>query len=167
MFKPRQHGFTLIELLITIAVVAIIISLAAPSFTAFTANQRVKTTAQDLLMAMMYARSEAIKRNGDVYVKSNSGDWHNGWAVMIADQSYASCSDGNADDVNCIKVYGAANGVTIRDSTDSFNYNRSGRSSVGVTLDVCDSAYKATTTKRTISIDTSGRPNITQNGKCS
>lgn len=164
--STAQRGFTLIELMVTLAVLAIVVTLAVPSFSSFMANQRVKTAAQDLFMAMMYARSEAIKRNGNVYIKSNSGDWHNGWAVMIVDQTYASCSDGNADDANCIKVYAAKSGVTVTDSADSFNYNRSGRSSANVTLNVCDSDNKATTIRRTIEIDPSGRPNIKQDGYC-
>jgi len=64
----RSAGFTLVELLIVIAVVAVILTLAAPSFRDFILVQRLKGTSAQLSTDFQYARSEAIARSRPVFV---------------------------------------------------------------------------------------------------
>ncbi|MGD9709073.1 MAG: GspH/FimT family pseudopilin, partial [Halothiobacillaceae bacterium] len=64
-FLPRQRherGFTLIELLVTIAVMAIIMGLAVPSFMSTMAGARLTAAANELLAAIQHTRSEALRR---------------------------------------------------------------------------------------------------------
>ncbi|MCH8531180.1 MAG: GspH/FimT family pseudopilin [Saccharospirillum sp.] len=71
-----QKGVTLIELMITLAVIAIIASLAAPSFQGVIENNRVASQANGLLSAAHFARSEAVKTGGDVTLTVNAdGSW--------------------------------------------------------------------------------------------
>ena len=87
----KQSGFTLIELLITIAIAAVLLTLAAPSFVDTIRRNRIATQANEILSALNLARSEAVKRSRDVTVcprQSTSstacggaGDWANGWVV--------------------------------------------------------------------------------------
>lgn len=65
--KP-ERGFTLVELMITIAVVAVLLALAAPSFYDFILVQRLKSTNAQLVTDMQFARSEASSRGVDVQV---------------------------------------------------------------------------------------------------
>lgn len=77
------RGFTLTELLITIAVLAIALSLAAPSFTQQIANYRVRSAAESIVGGLNYARGEAIRRNTAVsFTLDNSGP---GWTVAQVD----------------------------------------------------------------------------------
>ena len=81
----RDRGFTLIEALVVVALVAIMLGIAAPSFVTFTAGQRVKTASFDFYAALTFARSEAIKRRQTVTVAPASGsDWATGWTVSVA-----------------------------------------------------------------------------------
>ena len=81
----RQRGFTIIEILLVIVVIGVLLSIAAPSFVTFSSSQKVKTASFDLYAAMIFARSEAIKRKVNVTVKpTDDVDWKNGWTVAAA-----------------------------------------------------------------------------------
>lgn len=62
------RGFTLTELMITLAIVAIVLTAAVPSFQNFVLDNRLTTQANDLIADLTFARSEAVKRSGTVRV---------------------------------------------------------------------------------------------------
>lgn len=64
----RNNGFTLIELLISIALIAIIASVAAPSFTTLIATQRIKGFANELITDLSFAKMESAQKNQCVAV---------------------------------------------------------------------------------------------------
>ena len=66
--QTTSSGFTLIELMVTIAVLAIIVSIAAPNISTQLANQRVKSTAAILANALKEAKVESIIRRQNVTV---------------------------------------------------------------------------------------------------
>ncbi len=66
--RVAHSGFTLIELMVTIAVMAIIVSIAAPSISTQLANQRVKSTASIIEDALKEAKAESIIRRQNVSV---------------------------------------------------------------------------------------------------
>ena len=66
--KASSSGFTLIELMVTIAVLAIIASIATPSISNQLANQRVKSTTATLVNALKEAKVESILRRQNVTV---------------------------------------------------------------------------------------------------
>jgi type IV fimbrial biogenesis protein FimT len=65
---PRRtvHGLTLIEVLVAIAIVAVLVRLAAPSFTESIARGRLEGTVVTLANDLHYARSEALRRRSNV-----------------------------------------------------------------------------------------------------
>ena len=69
--RPTQRwgsGFTLIELMVAIAVAAILITLATPSFRLLIQNNRISGAANDFVSVFNLARAEAIKRGAVVFV---------------------------------------------------------------------------------------------------
>ena len=59
---PRSQGFTLIELLGVVAIMAITLAFGLPSFRATIADNRLSTSANDMIIALQLARSESIKQ---------------------------------------------------------------------------------------------------------
>ncbi len=80
-------GVTLVELMLTLAVMAILVSLAAPSFNETIARSRLGTQSNELVAALNLARSEAIRRGRESWVgsTSNSATWTSGWDVYSTD----------------------------------------------------------------------------------
>lgn len=77
----RSHdGFTLIELVVTITVLAILASMAIPSFTNMMERQRLINATEAIYSDMQNARSEAVKRSLQI-VTSIQGD-----CLIVADK---------------------------------------------------------------------------------
>lgn len=87
----RRLGFTLVELVVTMAVAAILITVAVPSLRTMIQNGRLNTQANDLVGDLSLARSEAIKRRAfvGICISTNGtactggGNWRDGRAVFV------------------------------------------------------------------------------------
>jgi len=79
----KSEGFTLIELLTTLAIVAILLSLATPSMASWVNQYRLRSAAFDLMGDLQLARSEAVKRGVRITINNMDGDWDTGWQTFI------------------------------------------------------------------------------------
>jgi type IV fimbrial biogenesis protein FimT len=86
------RGFTVIEMMIALAVLAIITSLALPSYRAILEKRQVTSGAQQIAAFLSAAQLEAVKRNERVAVSydfTDKGDWCIG---MVVDADSCVCS---------------------------------------------------------------------------
>ncbi|MFV3368612.1 GspH/FimT family protein [Pseudomonas sp. NY15435] len=79
----RERGFTLVELLLTLALLAIALSLAAPSFSEMLRNQRTSTATQGLRNALDFARESAAHSGQPISIAAANADWASGWEVFV------------------------------------------------------------------------------------
>ena len=63
-----HNGFTLIELLVGISIVAVLVSLSVSGFSQMVSQQRGKSAMNEFRSAVKFARSEARKRDNNIYL---------------------------------------------------------------------------------------------------
>jgi type IV fimbrial biogenesis protein FimT len=61
-----QGGFTLVELMVTVSLMVFLLFLAAPNFTTWINNTRIRTVSEVLQNGARFAQAEAIRRNRSV-----------------------------------------------------------------------------------------------------
>lgn len=118
----KEVGLTLVELIVTMAVLAIALSIAAPSFSALLRSNREATVYHLLTTSLAFARVSAIKNNAPVTVcPSSDGErcredavWSDGW-IIYRDPG----RDRQPANVNAVirRSEGVANGLHLRSST--------------------------------------------------
>lgn len=77
------RGFTLIELMVAVAVAAVLLAIAVPSFRSITISNKLNTSANDLIASLNTARMEAIKTNASAQFCSNSASVNTNGALGV------------------------------------------------------------------------------------
>lgn len=157
----------MIELLVTIAVAAVLMSLAAPSFQALIASNRLSGKTNELVTTLNLARSEAIRKGKRVVVCRSadgtscaaSGDWSSGWQAYVDTNS-----DGDQDsgeDQLASHVAGSTNPKVSGNANVAaqVTFFPDGRALQAGTLRVCSTSSALDDDRRTrdITITTVGR----------
>ena len=156
----RIKGFTLIELMIAVALAAIIITMAAPSFNSAMKKNKIVAETNELIADINFARSEAVKRSMPVVLcrsaspsnaspscSGSASNWSSGWLVFAdtdGDNSYAPADD-----------------VLIRIGNQELVYNPDGTTATGgnvAVFAICDDRGKDH--GRQVQISATGRPRL-------
>ncbi|TVZ40121.1 type IV fimbrial biogenesis protein FimT [Alteromonadaceae bacterium 2753L.S.0a.02] len=92
MALTRQRGLTIIELMVVIAIAAVLMTIAVPSFEESSTKSEIRKGVNNLLSDLAFARSVAITRSQSVSLCASdtagaqtcgTGDWNEGWLAFI------------------------------------------------------------------------------------
>jgi len=177
----QKKGFTLIELMVVIAIVAVLTTLAVPSFKQMIQSNTISSAINALMSDLRFARSEGIRRGGGVVVChsdapeassptcTTGANWKTGW-IVFHDQN----NDGTKDATDpVLKVQGALIGIDsiaeVNTSTGKFDFTATGRT-VGLTASTgikFGGSNYATEQQRVLCVGISGRAliGVDANGK--
>jgi len=167
----KTKGFTLLELIITLAIVAIVVSVGVPSFRGIIMDNRLVSQTNQFVRSISLTRSAAVRyqRNAVLCVSANydaviptcsaSTDWSNGWIVWV-DKNRDSVTDVN----EVVSVFAPlADSTTFTSSTVSqFSFSARGFLVAGDDLSLCDN--RSGETGRLIRVNPTGRTHVSVQG---
>lgn len=99
-----SHGFTVVELVVTTAVLGILAAIAAPNLNGLLQRWQVRRVTENLQSSLEFARSEAIKRGGNVVMQkittnpngcvapAPNREWDCGWFICADINSNNKCT---------------------------------------------------------------------------
>ena len=159
-------GFTLIEMLITIAIAAILMGIAIPSFRYITNANRIASELNGLLGDLQLARSEAIKEGRTITVcQSNNGtscsnttNWQGGW-IVFSDPTNVGVYDAGEIYIRKQKQFSGTDTFVASNNVSVITFNREGYAvgmANGTLLSLHDSSNNAAWT-RCLLINLSGQ----------
>lgn len=122
-----SDGFTLIELMVVIAVVAVLLTVAGPSYQKLIERNRLKEASQAFKSDLQFARMEAIKRSRNVFFSrtaGNAGAWCYGIGTLACDCAQADTTAADFCDIK--RVAGASYPVVslAAGGTTEFDFRR-------------------------------------------
>lgn len=85
----HQSGLTLLELMITIAIVAIVVTIGAPSILTAQRNLSLSGAVENSYFALQQARSHAVRQSTDITVDFSNTT---GWCIGSTDQADCDCA---------------------------------------------------------------------------
>lgn len=154
-------GFTLVEMMVVVALLAIMASIAMPSFARLIAANNVEAAGNELYGLLQYARAEAVARGQRVTVSAGSSD---AWAqalVVSTINGGAAVTLRSYESLNQPKVSAEASTQALSDL--AFYSNGSSSGSTLITL--CYSP-DITITGKVISVARSGQVSAPQSAVC-
>ncbi|MDX8385045.1 MAG: GspH/FimT family pseudopilin [Gallionella sp.] len=110
--RSSSNGFTLIELMVGLIVIAILMSLAVPSFSTWMQNSQIRNAAESVLNGLQRARAEAVSRNANVEFVLGAGT---SWEVQLVDGTGldSRTSDEGSDDSTVTVTPAGATTITF------------------------------------------------------
>jgi type IV fimbrial biogenesis protein FimT len=116
--RQRVQGLSLIELMITLAVLAFLLVIGAPSISEWLQNSQIRTGSESILSGLQTARNEAVRRNTNVEFRlaNPTVAGGTGWTVLLAntgEQIQAASNSEGARNAIATPTPGGATAVTF------------------------------------------------------
>jgi len=163
--RSALAGFTIIEMMVAVALAAILLAIAVPSFKDASLGSQLRSASSELMVSASLARSEAIKRNAPVELCTSSdgktcgtGGWQQGWIVLSGGtviQSQPKAPPGFL--------------ITASGGKTTLSFQPTGVGATAATFTICRATPNVGSQERVVTIDAAGRASVerTTTGTCS
>ncbi len=159
-----SRGFSFVELMLAIAILAILATVAIPSFSEFALANKLRAYSNNLVASVHLTRSEAIKRNQvvEMCVSINGstcgeGGWEQGWIVLV-------------DETVLYRQQAVVDGFRISASggLETLSFQPTGLAATQVQFTVCRAAPTIGAQESIVSVSMTGKPSVkrTKSGIC-
>jgi type IV fimbrial biogenesis protein FimT len=166
------HGFTLIELMVAIAILAILLGIAVPSFNDAALGSKLGSYANSFVSGTSLARSEAIKRNTTIVLCASangtscatSGGWEQGWIVACRTTDNIACDGAGPNWLVFQKQSALPSGFKATEGSAliSMNFAPSGVGTTAANITICRATPTVGTQQRQIQVSATGRASISR-----
>ncbi|HEY0941694.1 MAG TPA: GspH/FimT family pseudopilin [Steroidobacter sp.] len=164
---PRSRGVTLLEMMITLAVSAVLLGLAVPSFAGMWLDSQRAVAVNALIHGIFLARTTAVVRKHVVSIcRSSDGqtcsnqfeDWQHGWIVFVNhDRDDPPVRDPGEP---VLAVQAPWKEGTITSNRRAYSFRSFRHRVVNGTLVFCD--RRGSAQARAIIINSAGRPRVSK-----
>ena len=167
VLQRKDCGFTALELLIVVAIAAVLVAMAAPSFSELRRTASLGSSANQLLGALHHARSTAILRNVPAVVclsadgrscLSSAGTPGSGWLVFL-DQERGSPVQLNAAD-ELLRSAPLPSQVTVQGTRAAVTFWPTARAGTTSTFKLCD--VHGDPRGKSVVVSQTGRPRVAE-----
>jgi type IV fimbrial biogenesis protein FimT len=163
----QAKGITLIEVIFTIALIAILGTLAVPALSDLKLNAERTTAVNSFFHSLFLARSESIKRGEVVSLcrsmdgnvcSTRTSEWAAGWIVFVNSDREEPAERDPSEPV--LAVYGTWRNGTITSNRPTYSFRPGVQGVVNGTIVFCDP--RGAEHARAIIINHVGRPRVAQ-----
>jgi type IV fimbrial biogenesis protein FimT len=180
--RAGNGGFTLIELMVVVGIIAILTSLAIPSFSRMIQANRISSQVNNFLADLRYTRSESIRRGGGVVMcrsdlpeaanpscghssaGANGAGWASGW-IVFHDWN----NNGTQDTKEPLLRVASANTSMDEiseagDTATAFRFSAAGRLPIANTMLRFGGSQFPSDLRRTVCVNFAGRARLENSG---
>ncbi|MCK9213405.1 MAG: prepilin-type N-terminal cleavage/methylation domain-containing protein [Rhodoferax sp.] len=96
----RRHGLTLVELLVVLAISAVLLAIAIPSFSSMLYASRLRGAADILMADFRLTMTESTKRGDDILVSFQRDSDGSNWCYGLSALASCNCREANSCLIN-------------------------------------------------------------------
>jgi len=161
----KDRGFTALELLVVVAIGAVLVAMAVPSFSELRRSASISSSANQLLWALHYARSQAILRNVPAVVclsangatcVTSAGTAAAGWLVFLEQQRSIPVQFNTTDEL--LRAIQLPPQVAVQGTRAAVTFWPTARAGTTSTFKLCDA--RGDPRGKAVVVSQTGRPRV-------